>query len=31
MGIGVGYPDPDSAVNLASSSRVPVHEVARLY
>jgi len=31
MGIGIGYADPDSPVNLASSSRVPVHEVARFY
>jgi len=31
MGIGVGYPDPDSPINRASSDRVPVHEVARFY
>jgi len=31
VGVGVGYPDPDSPVNLASSSRTPVHEVARFY
>jgi len=31
MGIGVGYPDPDSQINQASSDRVPIHEVARFY
>ncbi len=31
MGIGVGYPDPDSHINLAISDRVPIHEVARFY
>lgn len=31
IGIGVGYPDPDSQVNLASSDRAPIHEVARFY
>ncbi len=31
MGIGVGYPDPDSPVNQAISDRVPIHEVARFY
>jgi len=31
MGIGVGYPDPDSPVNQAISSRVPIHEVTRFY
>ncbi len=31
MGIGVGYPDPDSHINLAISGRVPIHEVARFY
>jgi len=31
MAIAVGYPNPDSQVNLASSSRVPLHEVARFY
>jgi nitroreductase len=31
MGIGVGYPDPDSPVNQAISDRAPIHEVARFY
>ena len=31
MGIGVGYPDPDSPINQAISDRVPIHEVARFY
>jgi len=31
MGIGVGYPDPDSPVNQAISERAPIHEVARFY
>ena len=31
MGIGVGYPDPDSPINRASSDRVPIHEVTRFY
>jgi len=31
MGIGVGYPDPDSPVNHAISERAPIHEVARFY
>lgn len=31
LGIGVGYPDPGSPVNRASSGRVPVYEVARFY
>ena len=31
MGIGVGYADPDSRINLASSDRVPIHEIARFY
>jgi len=31
MGIGVGYPDPDSRINQAVSNRAPIHEVARFY
>jgi len=31
MGIGVGYPDPDSPVNQAISDRAPIYEVARFY
>ena len=31
MGVGVGYPDPDSPINLASSSRAPLQEVVRFY
>ena len=31
MGVGVGYPDPDSPVNQAISERAPIHEVARFY
>jgi nitroreductase len=31
IGIGVGYPDPDSKINLAISGRVPIHEVTRFY
>ena len=31
MGIGVGYPDPDSQINLASSDRASIHEVTRFY
>ncbi len=31
MGIGVGYPDPDSPINQAISDRAPIHEVARFY
>ena len=31
MGIGVGYPDPDSSVNQAISERAPLHEVVRFY
>jgi nitroreductase len=31
MGIGIGYPDPDSPVNQAISDRAPIHEVARFY
>ena len=31
MGIGVGYPDPDSPVNQAISERAPIHEVVRFY
>jgi nitroreductase len=31
MGIGVGYPDPDSPVNQALSERAPIHEVATFY
>jgi len=31
MGIGVGYPDPDSPVNQAISDRAPIHEVVRFY
>jgi nitroreductase len=31
MGIGVGYPDPDSQVNLATSDRAPIQEVTRFY
>ena len=29
--VGVGYPDPDSPVNLSSSDRTPFHEVSRFY
>lgn len=31
MGVGVGYPDPNSRINLASSTRAPISEVARFY
>jgi len=31
MGIGVGYPDPDSQINQAISDRAPINEVARFY
>ena len=31
MGIGIGYPDPDSPINQAISERAPLHEVARFY
>jgi nitroreductase len=31
MGIGVGYPDPDSPINQAISERAPIHEVVRFY
>jgi len=31
IGVAVGYPDPDSRVNLAVSDRAPVDEVARFY
>ena len=31
MGIGVGYPDPDSPINQAISERAAIHEVARFY
>ena len=31
LGIGVGYPDPDSPINRASSGRVTINEVARFY
>ena len=31
MGIGVGYPDPDARINLASSDRASIHEVTRFY
>ena len=31
MGVGVGYPDPDSPINLASSDRAPLQEVVRFY
>ena len=31
VGIGVGYPDPDSSVNQAISERAPLHEVVRFY
>jgi nitroreductase len=31
VGVGVGYPDPDSPVNRAISNRALVHEVARYY
>ena len=31
MGVGIGYPDPDSLVNKASSERAPINEVARFY
>ncbi|MFB0521386.1 MAG: nitroreductase [Desulfatiglandales bacterium] len=31
MGVALGYPDPDSQVNLAVTSRVAIDEVARFY
>ena len=31
MGVGIGYPDPDSLVNKAISERAPINEVARFY
>ncbi|MBW1716980.1 MAG: nitroreductase, partial [Deltaproteobacteria bacterium] len=31
MGVGAGYPDPDSPINLASSDRAPLQEVVRFY
>ena len=31
MGVGVGYPDPNSPINLASSDRAPLQEVVRFY
>ena len=31
MGVGVGYPDPDSPVNQAISERAPINEVVRFY
>jgi nitroreductase len=31
LGVAVGYPDPNAQINLASSTRAPIDEVARFY